>query len=106
MPVTFRSEAQPSLEMLEKSVRELLALLGKNPDEPRGVFSVDQLGAAIATLQALVTARAAIRKSHAIAELDEKAGQRFEVDVSLRAIPLVELLQKALQAKKPVTWGV
>lgn len=106
MPITFRSESQPSLEMLEKSARELLEILGKNPEETRGVFAVDQLGAAIATLQALIAERAAIRKSHAIAELDEKAGQRFEVDISLRAIPLVELLEKALQSKKPVTWGV
>lgn len=106
MPIIFRAESQPSLEMIEKNAKELLALLGKNPDETRGVFAVDQLGAAIATLQALIAERAAIRKSHAIAELDEKAGQRFEVDISLRAIPLAELLEKALRIKKPVTWGV
>lgn len=106
MPITFRSESQPSVEMIEKNAKELLDILGKNPDETRGVFAVEQLGAAIAALQALISARAAIRKKHALAELDEKAGQRFEVDISLRAIPLVELMEKSLKAKKPVTWGV
>lgn len=106
MPITFRSESQPSVEMIEKNAKELLGILGKNSNETRGVFAVDQLGAAIKTLQALITARAAIRKSHALAEIDEKAGQRFKVDISLRAIPLAELLEKSLKARKPVTWGV
>lgn len=106
MPITFRAEAQPSLEMIEKNARELLAMLGKNPEEERGVFAVDQLAAAVTTLRELIAARAAIRREHALAEIDEKAGQRFEVDISLRAIPLVELMQKARQTKKPVTWGV
>lgn len=106
MPITFRSESQPSIEMIEKYAKELLEILGKHPEDTRGVFAVEQLGAAIETLNALITARAEIRRRHANAEINEKEGQRFEVDISLRAFPLVELLQKSLKAKKPVTWGV
>ena len=106
MPITFCSEAQASVEMIEKNAKELLDILGKNPDDVRGVFAVEQLAPAIATLQALIAERAGVRRHHAHAEINEKAGQRFEVDISLRAIPLAELLAKALKAKKPVTWGV
>jgi hypothetical protein len=106
MSITFRSEAQASVEMLEHNAKELLEILGKFPSDARGVFAVEQIPGAIGTLKALIAARASQRKIHAMAEIDVKAGEVFEVDISLRAMPLLELLENALKAKKPVTWGV
>ena len=105
MPITFRSEAQASVEMIESNARELLTLLGCNPDDKRGALAPEQLAPALTTLKALIAERTEIRRRHALAEIDEKAGERFEVDISLRAIPLATLLEKAIRTGKPVTWG-
>lgn len=106
MTIKFQSENQAGVEMLEKNAAELLALIGKTSGEPRGVLALDQIPSAIAVLKTLIGARSGERKRLAIAEIDEKAGEVFEVDISLRAIPLLELLENALRAKKSVTWGI
>lgn len=106
MPITFKSEAQASVEMLANNGKELLELLGKPPGDSQGVFTEEQLPSAIDILETLITARADRRKRLAIAEIDEKAGEVFEVDLSLRAIPLLDLFEHARKAGKPVTWGI
>lgn len=106
MPITFRSEGRASVEMIERNAKELLELLGKPPDDPRGVWTAEQLPGAIDTLRELIKAREARRRSLALAEIDEKAGQVFEVDISLRAMPLLALLEHARTDGKPVTWGI
>lgn len=106
MPITFKSEARASVEMIESNAKELLALLGKTASDARGVFTNEQIPGAIEILSALINARAGQRKRLADAEIDEKAGEVFEVDLSLRAIPLLELFEHARKAGKPVTWGI
>lgn len=106
MPITFKSEAFASVEMIESNAKELLELLGKTAGDVRGVFTDEQIPGAIDILSALIATRAGQRKKLASAELDEKAGEMFEVDISLRAIPLLELFEHARKAKKPVTWGI
>lgn len=106
MTIKFQSENQASVEMLEKNAGELLALIGKPSGERRGVLTLEQIPAAIAVLKTLIGTRAGERKRLAIADIDEKAGEVFEVDISLRAIPLLDLLESALRAEKPVTWGI
>jgi hypothetical protein len=106
MPITFKSEARASVEMIENNAKELLALLGKTAGDTRGVFSAEQIPDAIAVLSTLIKTRADLRKRLADAEIDEKAGEVFEVDISLRAIPLLELFEHARKSGKPVTWGI
>jgi hypothetical protein len=106
MTITFKSEGCASIEMKDKNARELLDLLGKASAEERGVFAPEQLGAAIETLRTLISANADRRRALANAEIDEKAGEVFEVDISLRAMPLLDLLQLAQKNRKPVTWGI
>lgn len=106
MPITFKSEARASVEMIESNAKELLELLGKTPGDVRGVFSADQIPKAIEILSALINTRAGQRKRLADAEIDEKAGEVFEVDISLRAIPLLDLFEHARKSGKPVTWGI
>lgn len=106
MPITFKSEARASVEMIESNAQELLELLGKTAGDTRGVFTEEQIPGAIEVLSGLIDARAGQRKRLADAEIDEKAGEVFEVDISLRAIPLLALFEHARKAKKPVTWGI
>ena len=53
MLFTFKSPSGADLLMFDKNAREILSLLGKNPDDSRGIILVEQLPAAIATLQEL-----------------------------------------------------
>jgi Domain of unknown function (DUF1840) len=106
MTITFKSDGSVSIEMKEKNAQELLEFLGKNPNETRGVFSPDQLAVATDLLKNLIKANAGRRRMLANAEIDEKAGEVFEVDISLRAMPLLELFELSKKSRKPVTWGI
>ena len=106
MTITFKSEGRASVEMKDKNAQELLALLGKQATEARGVFAPDQLDTAIDNLKKLIAANADRRRALAHAEIDEKAGEVFEVDISLRAMPLLELFELGKKGQKPVTWGI
>ena len=92
--------------MKEMNAQELLELLGKTTTEKRGVFAPEQLTGAISVLKHLINANADRRRVLASAEIDEKAGEVFEVDISLRAMPLLELFELAKKSQKPVTWGI
>lgn len=106
MTITFKSDGNASIEMKEKNAQELLVLLGKSPNETRGVFAPDQLVVAIELLKNLIKANAGRRRMLANVEFDENAGEVFEVDISLRAMPLLELFELAHKRQKPVTWGI
>lgn len=109
MTTTFKSEDQTSVEMVDRNAQELLTMLGKTATDPRGVFAVDQIPAAIDRLDRLIESRSDQRQQRAKVEFDDFDGVSeapFEVDISLRAIPLRDLLEHARQAKKPVTWGI
>lgn len=51
MLITFKSANNADLIMLEASGKEILALLGKNPEDTRGIITVEQLPEAISILQ-------------------------------------------------------
>ncbi len=106
MTITFKSEGRSSVEMKEKNARELLELLGKNSSEARGVFALEQFPEAIGVLKELIHTNAGRRRALAGADVDENADEAFEVDISLRAMPLLELFELAKESQKPITWGV
>lgn len=112
MLIIFKSKAFAEVVMVEKNGKEMLAILGKHPDDSRGVVSVEQLPDAINTLKALIESRQAIRQAAAktAGEPGGQGGEAIkevdEVDISLRAMPLLELLEHSLVEKLPVTWGV
>jgi len=56
MLVTFKSAASGDLVMFEKNGKEILALLGKDPEAVRGVVTVEQLPAAIVALRTAIAA--------------------------------------------------
>ena len=105
MLIIFKSPASGDVNMLEKNARELLGLLGKNPDDRQGVITVEQLPAAINALQAEIAADKARPK---INDKGHESDDDAEPEISLaqRALPLLQLLQNALKAKAMVTWGV
>ena len=102
MLVTFESAASGDLSMFEKSAGEVLALLGKDPDAVRGIVTVEQLPGAIAALR---TAIAGDKARQPAGEKDAETEVDREVSLYQRAVPLLDMLERSAQERKPVTWG-
>jgi hypothetical protein len=111
----FKSKAAGTVVMTEPVAERLLAIVGKAAG-PRGIFTVEQTGPAIAALQAAVEREKAEERAaderlratrHAADDDDEPPVLEATRPVTLaqRAWPLIDLLRTAQKAGHPVTWG-
>ena len=105
MLVTFKSAASGNLVMFERNGKEILPLLGKNPEAARGIVTVEQLPAAIAALRTSIAADKARQAGQPANENDAETGVDRKINLSQRALPLLEMLERSLQDREPVTWG-
>jgi hypothetical protein len=98
----FKSRVAGSVVMTDSVGAQVLSLLDRAG--PKGIFTVEQLPAAIATLQA----QAALHKAPPANDEDQSgdAVQQPAVSLAARLTPLIELMQRSLQGNKEVTWGV
>lgn len=106
MLIVFKSAASGDIITFEKNAREMLAVLGKDRDEGKGIVTVDQLPAAIDRLKQAIAEDSA---RHAAAPDDETpaaSGAGDGVSFHQRAVPLLDMLERALKDAVPVTWGV
>ena len=106
MLFTFKSATNADLIMHEKSAKEILALLGKSPDEARGIITVEQLPEAIATLKKAIVADKARPQETAASPSKNEADDEPPVSLAQRAAPFVDMLERAAKAGEPVVWGV
>lgn len=100
----FRSKAAGTVTMTGPVAERLLAIVGKDPG-PKGIFTVEQMGPAIAALQAAVE-REKAEGSPDGGEDDERRDGPRAISLAQRAWPLVDLLKAAMKADQVVTWGV
>lgn len=107
MLIIFKSPASGDVIMFEKNGKEMLEVLGKDKADAKGIFTVEQLPAAIDTLKAAIAADKA-RQADKGDDEDEQDAKPGGGGVSFfqRAVPLLELLERSLKDKVPVTWGV
>lgn len=107
MLITFKSPAGGDVIMFGKNASQILQLLGREPQAPQGIFTVEQIPAAITALTAAIAEDKARQPPH---EEDDQSpehkGMTAPVSLAQRAWPLLDLLQLALKDRKPVTWGV
>lgn len=106
MLIIFKSSASGDVIMLEENGKQLLSLLGKNPTDAQGIVTVEQLPGALASVRTAIEADKARQPEQAdhadAAEGNSGAGIRL----FQRAVPLLELMERSLKDKVPVTWGV
>lgn len=105
MIYTFRSKATGELIMLAQHAQPLLEAAGKTRDtatQQRGVFTAEQLAAAITGIE---------RAIHASADPDfneddpeQAAKARQYVSLGQRAQPLLDMLRKAERKNVDVLW--
>lgn len=105
MLITFKSAASGNVMMLGDNSKELLRAIGKDPDADKGIVTVEQLPGAIAALRAAVAAdqRAQREAADVVEDADDVPGD--SIHLAQRALPFLELLERSLQDKVPVTWG-
>ncbi|MBN8441956.1 MAG: DUF1840 domain-containing protein [Thauera sp.] len=111
MLVTFKSAASADVIMFGDVAKKLIGILGKDPEEAKGIVTTEQLPDAITRLRKAIDddrARQAAR-SEADEAADREAGRSgmaAPVGIAQRAWPLLDMLVAAQKEGKPVTWGV
>ena len=111
MLVTFKSASSGDVLMFGDTARELIRILGKDPDDSKGIVTVEQLPEAIARLGAAIEED---RKRQAARDPDQdeidkeegRVGMNAPVSFSARAWPLLDMLELAHKDGVPVVWGV
>jgi hypothetical protein len=104
MLTIFKSPACGDVIMFAQNGKEMLSVLGKYPEDAKGIVTLEQLPAAIAALKDAIETD----KAKPVTQQVKSDGPLSDDDVRFqaRAIPLLEMLERSLKDKVPVTWGV
>ena len=105
MLYTFKSPAAANLLMHEKNGAQILTIIGKEL-LPQGIITVAQIPDAIAALEAEVASEDAALAQPEDGPTPQDEEQVDHVQLSQRALPFIELLQRSADAGEAVVWGV
>ncbi|BAL26634.1 DUF1840 domain-containing protein [Azoarcus sp. KH32C] len=110
MLLTFKSAADADVIMFGDVAKKLVEILGKDPQDAKGIITVEQLPGAIARLRAAIEAEKAGQGGQAQdddeEEDPERRGMAAPVNLAQRAWPLLSMLELSQKEGVPVTWGV
>ncbi len=119
----FKSKATGDLIMLEPQGRQILKIIGKDPD-PKGIIEPHDMLAAIEALRQAVVLEEEQRQAAVQAARDAQAAQTSQAVVSddnahasgshvsgnislkQRVVPFIDMLQRAHAEGKDIVWGV
>lgn len=106
----FKSKVTADLIMLEPNGRQILTLIGKNDSESlrKGILQPANMPAAVSALeQAIAQDEAALQQRLAKAQAEGQVLALSDV-VSLRqrAVPFIDMCQRAHAAEQAIVWGV
>lgn len=107
MLITFHSKATAEVLMRTVDAAPLLQAAGKLVGDEipeRGVFTHEQLPAAIAGLEAAVVGQPAPAEDHP--DQEPKHPVEREVGLQQRAYPLLDMMRQSLAARADLTWEV
>jgi Domain of unknown function (DUF1840) len=98
----FKSRATGSLVMTSEVAEALLHIIGKQKG-PQGVIVPDAMPAA---MEALNKAIALQKNSDTGGDKAEDDDGHPKISLAQRALPFIEMMQRAHSAGKEITWGV
>jgi len=101
MPITFRSKHSPNILMLDSVALELIKKMGHSGSVP-GSLGADDVAGALEKLNAALARAEAATGGDAPADDEREDGPA--VSLGHRALPLVEMLEKALADGDYVLW--
>ena len=102
MIITFKSNVGGDVIMFETDGKQILGVLGKNPDDIKGVITAEQLPDAISAIKTAINGDKAIQRE----PMEDDNETSNPVYLFQRASPILELLERSLKENEPVTWGV
>jgi hypothetical protein len=106
MAFKFKSQATSDLLMLSAHAQALLQHIGKSA-EGSGILTPQEMPAALATLKALPGDEPPADAQSKPDEPEQEAGPSDgAVSLRQRAWPLVQMIERAHAADKPIVWGV
>lgn len=115
----FKSRVAPDLIMLERDAKTLLTLIGKTP-VAQGIIEPQQMPAAIAALNAALTAASSTVQSGSQSAAPQEVNDPFHsnpthpdeanpgepvITLGQRAYPFIKMLQRCAERNEPVLWG-
>ena len=105
MIVTFKSKASGDLIYFKDAALRLLKLMGRDEKIPSALYAED-VPAALQQLQQGLAEIAEAEKTKAQQQEDADAsrGEKKYISLNTRALPLLEMLQKAQKKQCPVLW--
>jgi Domain of unknown function (DUF1840) len=98
----FKSRATGPLVMTSDIAEALLHIIGKQKG-PKGVIVPDAMPAAI---DALNKAIALQKNANASDDRTDDEDGKPKISLAQRALPFIEMMQRAHSADKEITWGV
>ncbi len=107
MLITFRSKAGSEVLMLSEHAGPLLRAAGKSfPDQvpERGVFTPEQLQAAIAGIEKAIALAPAVKEEDDDDDKPPVHPVSQKVSLQQRAFPLLDLMKKSLAMGTPLSW--
>lgn len=105
MLIIFKSAASGDVITLEENGKAVLTVLNKDAMAAQGIVTVAQLPEAISRLRAAIDADV-LRQLCRTAEPAEDEEREPVISFRQRSLPVLELLERSLADKVPVTWGV
>ena len=107
MLITFSSKAHNDVTMFGDIAQSFIKMMGYTTEIP-GAITAEDVNSALANLEKTLAVAAAADqqqitqdKQQAVDDEDEKES---EIKITVRAIPLIELLKAAISAKSYVMW--
>ncbi len=104
MTIIFKSKVTADLLMLSKDAKEMMRYMGKEASEI-GIVTIAFLPEAIRKLKEAINTTSAGEAKIVSAEKEDEEIEEA-VTTAQRAFPLLEMLERSLEAKVPVVWGV
>lgn len=108
MSLKLRCAATGDLLLLSATADQLLGLLGKSPAQP-GIIEPADMPAALQVLHNLPTPGKDKAEAEGQEPEQDEAPTSFQdesVSLRQRAWPLIQMIERAQAAGKPIVWGV
>lgn len=109
MLITFSSKAHNDVTMFGDIAQSFIKMMGYTTEIP-GAITAEDVNSALANLEKnLAVAVAADQQQIAqdkqqAVDIDDEDEKESEIKITVRAIPLIELLKAAISAKSYVMW--
>ena len=107
MLITFSSKAHNDVTMFGDIAQSLIKMMGYTTEIP-GAITAEDVNSALVNLEKNLAVAAdqqqIAQDKQQVVDIDDEDEKEPEIKITVRAIPLIELLKAAISAKSYVMW--